>query len=109
MYILDGGLSKWKESGYALTTDHPALPQNGTFTIKDLNSDVRADLPEFLEASGDPVNNALVEALDPAWHYGEINIFGRRGHIPHAIMLPVADFYNQDKTFRSNDEIQKYA
>ncbi len=106
IYILDGGLSKWKEAGYPLTTD-VSVPEKGSFTIKKLNSDVKADLPEFLNASGDPAKNSLVEALDPTWHYGELNVFGKRGHIPTAIMLPVADFYNQDKTFKSDEEIKK--
>lgn len=106
IYILDGGMSKWKESGYTVTAD-ASQPSKGSFTISKLNNEVKADLPEFLDASGDTEKNALVEALDPSWHYGELNIFGRRGHIPNAIMLPVADFYNPDKTFKSNEEIIK--
>ncbi|HLP72658.1 MAG TPA: rhodanese-like domain-containing protein [Bacteroidales bacterium] len=106
IYILDGGISKWKESGYEVTAD-VIQPAKGSFTINRLNNAVKADLPEFLDASGDPAKNSLVEALDPSWHYGELNVFGRRGHIPNAIMLPVADFYNPDKTFKSNEEIIK--
>jgi 3-mercaptopyruvate sulfurtransferase SseA len=100
------GISKWKESGYEVTAD-VIQPAKGSFTINRLNNAVKADLPEFLDASGDPAKNSLVEALDPSWHYGELNVFGRRGHIPNAIMLPVADFYNPDKTFKSNEEIIK--
>ena len=61
---MDGGTSKWKEAGYSLTADISPSPEKGTFTINELNVDVKSDLPEFLNASGDPVKNSLVEALD---------------------------------------------
>jgi thiosulfate/3-mercaptopyruvate sulfurtransferase len=109
MLVLDGGLSRWKETGYQVTAEITPQPVKGSFRVSDLNTGVKASLPEFLEASGDPENNSLVEALDPDWHYGDINVFGRKGHIPHATMLPVADFYNPDKTFKSNEEILKIA
>ena len=107
IYVLDGGFSKWNEAGYRITADISPAPGKGTFKIKELNMEVKADLPEFLDASGDPSHNSLVEALDPSWHFGELNIFGRSGHVPNAIMLPAADFYNPDKTFKSNEEIKK--
>ena len=107
IYVVDGGISKWKEAGYTLTADISPSPEKGTFTIKELNPDIKSDLPEFLNASGDPANNSLVEALDPSWHYGELNVFGRRGHVPNAILLPVDDLYNPDKTFKSDEEIKK--
>jgi len=63
-------------------------------------------LPEFLSASGDPANNALVEALEPSYHFGEAKFFDRAGHIPNGIMWPTGDFFNADKTFKSADEIR---
>jgi len=107
LYILDGGLSKWQEAGLPVTTEPAIVTEKGSFTINKLNKDIKVDLSEFLEASGDPEKNALVEALDPNWHYGTLNVFGRPGHIPNAILLEVTDLYNSDKTFKSNEEIQK--
>ncbi len=107
LLILDGGLSKWQESGLPVTGESAPAPVKGTFTINRLNKDVRVDLPEFLTASGDPGHNVLVEALDPNWHFGAYNYFGRPGHIPNAIMLPASDFYNPDKTFKSPEELRK--
>jgi thiosulfate/3-mercaptopyruvate sulfurtransferase len=52
------------------------------------------------------VNNVLIDALDPNWYFGVNNFFGRPGHIPNAILIPVADFYNPDKTFKSPEEIK---
>ena len=104
--ILDGGLSKWQEAGLPVTKETTAPPKKGSFTIKNLNKDIRVDLPEFLTASGDQVNNVLIDALDPNWYFGTNNFFGRPGHIPNAILIPVADFYNPDKTFKSPEEIK---
>jgi thiosulfate/3-mercaptopyruvate sulfurtransferase len=107
MMILDGGLFKWEAGGGAVTKDPTPAPAKGTFRIAKVNEDVRVRLPEFLVASGDTKNNALVEALDTSYHYGETKFFGSAGHIPHAINLPVADFYNADKTFKSPEELRR--
>ena len=107
LFVLDGGLSKWEEQGLPVTKDATPPPRAGSFKIEDINEDVRIRLPEFLAASGDPVNNALVEALGANWHFGEVLAFDRAGHIPNAILLPSADFFNPDKTFKSADEIRK--
>jgi thiosulfate/3-mercaptopyruvate sulfurtransferase len=72
-----------------------------------LNDDVEVELPEFLTASGDLVHSALVEGLEPGWHFGEIHPFNKAGHIPNGIMAQSADFYNPDKTFKSPEEISK--
>jgi len=105
--ILDGGLFKWQEKGLPVTKDSPPDPKKGTFTITKLNEEVRDKLPEFITASGDLINNVLLEALTADWHFGQTQFFGRPGHIPNAIMIPSADFYNPDKTFKSADDIRK--
>lgn len=109
LYILDGGLAKWQEEGLAVTKEITPPPKKGSFKIKKLNKDIKAQLPEFLAAAGDPVKNALVEGLTPSWHFGEALNYDRRGHIPFAIMVNSTgtDFYNSDKTFKSREEIQK--
>ena len=107
LLILDGGLSKWQEAGLPVTKDVPPALKKGTFTIKTVNEDVRARLPEYLTASGDPVNNALIEALGADWHFGQVAPFPRAGHIPHSILLPSADFFNADKTFKSAEDIKR--
>jgi thiosulfate/3-mercaptopyruvate sulfurtransferase len=106
LLVLDGGLSKWQELGLPVTKDITPVLKKGTFTITKLNEDAKTGLPEFLTASGDTHTNVLLEALDPDWHFGGMPFFSREGHIPNAIMLPAADFYNTDKTFKSADEIR---
>lgn len=107
MYVLDGGMSKWRAAGGSVTKDPTPASQKGSFRITTLNEHARVKLPEFLTASGDPGNNALVEALDASWHFGETAFFDRAGHIPNGIMVPSDDFYNADKTFKSADEIRR--
>jgi 3-mercaptopyruvate sulfurtransferase SseA len=107
LFLLDGGLAKWQEHGLPVTAEATPAPGNGSFRIRDVREDVRVRLPEFLAASGDLANNALVEALEPDWHFGELLFFGRPGHVPNGIMLPSPDFFNPDKTFKSPDEIRR--
>lgn len=106
LLVLDGGLSKWQEAGLPVTKYATPAPKPGSFRAVKLNRDVMSDLPEFLTASGDPVNNVLVEALDPTWHFGELLIMPKAGHPPNAILAPSGDFFNRDKTFKSPEEIK---
>ncbi len=105
--VLDGGLAKWQAAGGAVSKDATPAPRPGTFRVAKLNEDVRVRLPEFLVASGDPANNANVEALEPSQHFGSAKFFDRAGHIPNAIMVPADDFFNADKTFKSPEEIRR--
>lgn len=107
LFILDGGLFKWQKEGLPVTKDPTPAPKKGSFKVKKLNEDVRVELPEFLTGSGDPANNALVEALEPTWHFGRIAPFDRPGHIPNGILAPSADFFNPDKTFKSAEEMKR--
>ncbi len=106
LLLLDGGLFQWKAAGQPVTQAVP-VPKPGSILLGKAREDVRVRLPEFLVASGDPSKNALVEALEPSYHYGETRFFDRAGHIPNAISLPVDDFFKADKTFKSPADIQK--
>ena len=107
LFILDGGLAMWRAQGGAVTQEPTPPPPVGSFRITALREEVRVRLPEFLVASGDRANHALVEALEPSYHYGEQKFFDRAGHVPNAILMPSTDFYNADKTFKSPDEIRR--
>ena len=107
LYVLDGGFAKWQQAGGTTTKDPSPTPARGSFRISRINEDVRIRLPQFLAASSDSANHALVEALEPTYHFGESKFFDRGGHIPNGIMLPTADFFNADKTFKSADEIRR--
>lgn len=105
--ILDGGLSKWRAEGLPVTTDEAPAPRPGSFQVTEVREDSKASVAEVVAASGDPQNNALVEGLGPDWHFGSALNYNRRGHIPHAKMVPYGQFYNEDKTFKSPEELRK--
>ncbi len=107
LLILDGGLAKWKVTGGSITKDPTPAPQKGSFRITTINEYARVKLPEILTASGDTKNNALVDALDASYYFGETAFFDRPGHIPNGTLLPSTDFFNPDKTFKSADEIKR--
>lgn len=109
LLVLDGGMAKWQEVGGAVTKEPTPAPAKGTYRVAKVNEAVRVRLPEFLVASGDPANSALVEALDPGYYFGETRFFDRAGHVPNAILFGNADFFNADKTFKSPEEIRRMA
>ena len=109
LYVLDGGLAKWEALGLPVTKEPTPAQKKGTFRVAAVKEEARVRLPEFLAASGDPKNHAVVEALEPTYHFGAQKFFDRAGHVPNAIMLPSEDFYNADKTFKSPDEIRRMA
>lgn len=105
--ILDGGMAKWLEAGLPVTKEATPAPEPGTFKVGTPREDVRVRLPEFLAGSGDPARYVLLEALDADWHYGQVAPFGRAGHVPFSVLLPSADLYNPDKTFKSPEELRR--
>lgn len=105
--VLDGGLARWEAEGLPVTKDTAPAPKRGSFRITKFNEDVRVRLPEVVTASGDPAHTVLVEGLDGGWHFGQVLAFSRAGHIPNGVLLPAADFYNADRTFKSPDEIRR--
>lgn len=107
MFVLDGGMARWRALGKAVSKDAVAKPTPGTFRVTQLREETRVSLPEFLVASGDPAHHALVEALEAPMHFGGARFFDRAGHIPNAILTPTADFFNADKTFKSPAEIRR--
>lgn len=107
LFVLDGGMAKWKALGFDVTTAVPPAEKPGSFKVTSVRHDSKADVAEVVTASGDPTRNALVEGLGADWHFGEALNYDRRGHIPHAKMMPYGSFYNEDKTFKSPEELHK--
>lgn len=105
--VLDGGFAKWTAAGGAITREATVAPAPGTIRLGKPREEARVRLAEFLAGSGDPQNHALIEALEPAHHFGGARFFDRAGHVPHAIMMPAPDFFNADKTFKSPGEIRR--
>jgi thiosulfate/3-mercaptopyruvate sulfurtransferase len=107
VFILDGGLAQWRALGGAVTREATPAPAPGSFGITALREESRVRFAEFFAASGDRSHHALVEALDPPYHYGAQKFFDRAGHVPGAVLMPTTDFYNADKTFKSPEELRR--
>lgn len=107
LYLLDGGLHQWKAAGQPVTKEATPRPPEGSFRITRVRDELRVRLPEFLAATGDPVNHAIVDALEPPYYYGGAKFFDRAGHVPNARLWPSSDFFVAgSKTFKSADEIR---
>ena len=86
--VLDGGWVKWTLEGRETTAG--AAPDHGPTTFGSTSgSTVLVDKQAILEAL-DSTETCLVNALSAEQHNGENNDYGRRGHIPGAVNLPVA-------------------
>ena len=107
LFILDGGLAQWRAQGGAVTQEPTPAPAPGSFRVTELREESRVRFDEFFAASGDRTRHALVEALDPDYHFGAQKFFDRAGHVPGAVLMPGADFYNADKTFKSPAELKR--
>ena len=108
VFILDGGLAKWEAAGGAVTKE-PTAARAGNFRVASVREEARVRLDEFVSASRDTSRYAVVEALEPTYHYGGTQWFDRSGHVPNALMMPTPEFYNADKTFKSAAEIRRMA
>ncbi len=107
VFMLDGGLAQWRALGGAVTQGATPAPAPGSIQVTALREESRVRFAEFFAASGDRSRNALVEALEPGYHYGAQKFFDRAGHVPGAILMPAGDFYNADKTFKSPAELRQ--
>ena len=109
IFILDGGLAAWRAAGGEITKDPTPAPSPGSHSVAQVREELRARLPDFLVASGDRAGHVLVDALEPGYYFGAQRFFDRAGHVPGAVSMPSADFFNADKTFKSPQEIRSLA
>lgn len=107
IHLLDGGFTRWQAAGGAVTKEPTPTPAPGNIRVTQVRAEQRTRLPEFLAASGDRTGHVLVEALEPAYHYGAQKFFDRPGHVPGAVLMPGEDFFNADKTMKSPEEMRR--
>jgi thiosulfate/3-mercaptopyruvate sulfurtransferase len=93
VYILNGGLEKWKAENRPLTQDFPKL-ETGNF--KGEVRDYFIPYEEF-KATKDRDDVVLLDARPPAVYEGK-GPWRKGGHIPGAINLPWASLMSPDNT-----------
>jgi thiosulfate/3-mercaptopyruvate sulfurtransferase len=109
LYVLDGGLARWRAEGGAVTQEATPPPAGGSFRVTQVREEVRSRLPEFMAASDARSGQAVVDALDADYHYGAKKFFWRGGHVPNALLMPSEEFFNPDKTFKPAGEVLRMA
>jgi thiosulfate/3-mercaptopyruvate sulfurtransferase len=77
--VLDGGWTAWQKEGYP-TCSVPCRYPPATFSAT-LRPELLASKQDVLAAIGNP-DICLINALGRRQHRGEVNEYGRRGHIP---------------------------
>jgi thiosulfate/3-mercaptopyruvate sulfurtransferase len=100
--ILDGGLGAWAAEGRPLSLEPVNRP------IKTLTPEPRPDLiADRDEVLANIDNNAvcLIDTLPEEFYRGELNAYGRPGHIPGAVSLNAMKLLDKSGRFRSEQEL----
>lgn len=110
--LMNGGRIKWlNEADKSLTTDAPK-PTPVSYKAGEVNLQLRAFVPEVLEASRNKAMN-LVDVRSPDEYTGKViappgmsETAQRGGHIPGAMSIPWSTAVNPDGTFKPVDELR---
>ena len=92
VYVLDGGLNKWKKEGRKLTKDFPALEESD-FEV-DLRKDYWIEYEDFKKIK-DGEGVVLLDAR-PANVYEGQGPWSKPGHIPGAVNLPWKNLMSEE-------------
>lgn len=110
--IMDGGRKKWFAEGRGVNTESPT-PEQTTYTVKGLDSELRILLPEVQEALKSD-KTTLVDVRSPDEFTGKIlsppglpETCQRGGHIPKAQNIPWGMACKEDGTFKNADELKE--
>ncbi len=110
--IMDGGRKKWLAEGREVNTESPT-PEQTTYTVKGLDSELRILLPEVQEALKSD-KTTLVDVRSPDEFTGKIlsppglpETCQRGGHIPKAQNIPWGMACKEDGTFKNADELKE--
>lgn len=103
IYVLDGGLDKWKDEGKPLTKEFPKTDASD-FSAR-LQTDFYVDYETFKDIK-DLEDVIVLDARPPAAYEGQA-FWIKPGHIPGAINLPWASLVDDKnkRLLKSDDEI----
>ncbi|HEY3242673.1 MAG TPA: sulfurtransferase [Phycisphaerae bacterium] len=111
--LMNGGRVKWlNEKDKSMTTDKPS-PKPASYKVAQVNGELRARLPEVMEAVKSTGRINLVDVRSPDEFTGKIiappgmnETAQRGGHIPGAKSIPWSTAVKEDGTFKSADELR---
>lgn len=104
VYVLDGGLDKWKKEGKPVTKVFPPVRES-TFTVR-VQRDFYLEYEEF-KSTKDRSDVVLLDARPSPLYEGQ-GPWIKPGHIPGAVNLPWTSLMTTDNTrlLNPDDEIQ---
>lgn len=105
VYILDGGLEKWKSEGHELTKAFPKCDQSD-FKIK-VRKDFFVEYEEFNRMR--ERDDVIIFDARPFDSYKEGGLWIKNGHIPGAFSLPWRTLMTKDnpKLMKSDEELKQ--
>lgn len=80
--VLDGGFPKWLEEGRPVTTEPGSYPQGNFTGVR--RPELFVTKEEVLKAIDDE-NIVIIDSLTEEHYNGEVNTYGRLGHIPNSV------------------------
>ncbi len=104
IYILDGGIDKWKEEGKELTKVFPTIRESKFEAV--LREDYYVTYEEF-KATKDKDDVVVLDAR-PFKYYAGPSMWNKPGHIPGAVSLQAATLMHQNnlQLLKPEDEIK---
>jgi thiosulfate/3-mercaptopyruvate sulfurtransferase len=111
--LLDGGRNKWEAENRPLGS-RPTRHAATDYKVTQVNSELRARLPDVLEVVEGQRDADLLDIRSPAEFDGRIfappgvqELAIRAGHIPGARNVPWGAVVREDGTFKSADELRR--
>ncbi|GAB2548992.1 sulfurtransferase [Gracilibacillus alcaliphilus] len=99
--VLDGGFPKWKKEGRPVTTEAGSYP---TASFSGVRKPELFVTKEEVKQAIDDENTVIINSLNEATHKGEVNTYGRPGHIPGSVNVFFGSHSNPETLALYDDE-----
>ncbi|WP_339237187.1 sulfurtransferase [Oceanobacillus sp. FSL W7-1281] len=99
--VLDGGFPKWNKEGRPVTTEAGSYPK-ASFS-GERKPELFVNKEEVKQAIDDD-NVIIINSLNEATHKGEVNTYGRPGHIPGSVNVFFGDHSDSETLELYDDE-----
>jgi len=100
--LLDGGQDAWTSAGFSLSTTAKSRPAK-TLTVN-LRPELIVD-ENAVRAAIDDDTVDIIDALTAEHFRGDFSMYGRPGHIPTALNVPVTSLVDESGRYKSLDEL----
>lgn len=100
--LLDGGFKAWEVEGFPVSAE-PVTRSPGQLTVA-LRPEVMVDRDQVMAAIGNE-SISLIDAMPAAHYRGEMEFYGRGGHIPGAENVPSFSLLDDLGRYRSEEEL----